>query len=83
MPQQIGNFKMKHIIDGNNALKEILRLRPYIQYCRRSDSAKFKIAPLSDAAHGGNESVYGKAGRLCGLLVENAGFSGRIYHVLS
>lgn len=83
MQQQLGDLRVKHIVDGNNLMKEVMTLRPYIKYRRPPGLSNIKVVSLSDAAHGGGESVYGQSGSICGILIDNAGSSERVYHAIS
>lgn len=83
MQQHLGDLRVKHIIEGNSNMTDITQLRPYIRYIRPTNPQKVKIVSLSDAAHGGADSIYGQTGGLCGLLIEEDGKKDRIYQPVS
>lgn len=80
MKQELGNLQVKHIILGNNRMKEMQNLMPYIGYIRPGGLSDMRIISLSDAAHGGSESIYGKSGGICGILFESCGVKDKIFH---
>lgn len=82
MQQRLGDLRVKHLIDGNASVKEILKLRPYISYRRVTGCPDVRLVSLSDAAHGGADSIYGQTGGLCGIAIKSSGSHGTIYHPL-
>lgn len=59
MQQNLGDLRVRHILEGNSAVKEIINLGPYIRYLRPSRDMVTWIISLSDAAHGGADTIYG------------------------
>lgn len=69
MEQHIGNLQIKHIIDRNNSIMKIIRLRPYIKYRRPSGLQNLMIVSQYGVSHGGGDSVYGQWGSVCGFMI--------------
>lgn len=63
-------------------MKEILELRPYIRYRRSTGRPNIRIVSLSDAAHGGTDSIYGQTGIICRIAIKSPGSPDVIYHPL-
>lgn len=34
MKQRLGDLRIRHILEGNKAMKDVIKLRPYIRYLR-------------------------------------------------
>lgn len=83
MQKNLGDLRVKDIIDGIRSLKEILRLRPYISYLRPNTMKPVRIVSLRDAAHGGAGKIYGQTGGICRLLIDYKGAANRIVHPVS
>lgn len=82
MQQHLGDLRVKHITEGNVGMKDMIDLRPYIRYRRPVGMYNMKIVSVSDASHGGGDSVYGQTGSLCGLLIEASGDHRKLYHAI-
>lgn len=83
MQQRLVNLRVKDIIDGNNRMKYLTLIRPYIRYISQKGASDKRIISRSDAAHDGAESVYGQTGGLCVIFIDEAGSRRRIYHPIS
>lgn len=83
MQQHLGDLRIKHIVDGNNAMKDIFNLRPFIKFVRATGVYKLRLVTLSDASHDGGDTIYGQSGSVCGMLIESEGLRNRIYNPLS
>lgn len=82
MQKHLCDLKISHIIEGNNCVREVLNMRPYIPVIP-SGLSYMLIASLSDAIHGGTKYIYGQTGGICGLLVESCDVKDRISHLIS
>lgn len=83
MQQKLGNLRVKDLSEGNRSMREILTLRPYIRYKRVTERTDIRIISLSDAAHGGGDSIYGQTGGICGLTFKETGNDKAIYHPIA
>lgn len=71
--ERLERLKVSHLLEANEALREILALHPSIRYSAPEATNEARVQTLSDASHGGAECDYGKAGRLSGPLIEGSG----------
>lgn len=83
MKQKLGDLTLKHFLEGNAAVKEMLNLRPYIRYLSPGNKSFIRNVSLSDVSHGGSDSIYGRTSGLCGLFLGTIGSTDRIYHPVS
>lgn len=83
MQQNLGDLRVKHLLAGNRSMEKILTLRPYIRYISITGPADIRIMSLSDAAHGGSDSIYGQPVGIGGLPIEAKGTDEVIYHPIT
>ena len=70
LQQQVGDLKVKHLMNANGALREIKRWPPVLVFGRPKEFKPAKLCTFADAAFPKIEgSVYGQTGILTGLVL--------------
>lgn len=57
---------MSHKVEGNKFLNELLKLKSRITFRPSDLGSEAIVTTLSDASHGGRESIHGQTGKLSG-----------------
>ena len=68
MQQRLANLKVQHVIDANDMLKDLLKLKPWITFRRPSNTDTVTYCTFSDASHP-NDRDYGQTGIIAGLQI--------------
>lgn len=75
MQQKLGNLRVKDVANGNSAVRDLMKLKPFIRYTRAPGPGDIRIISLRgescDASHGEAGSIYGQTGSICGLVIQN------------
>lgn len=79
MQQCIANLKVQHLIDANEMLKDLLKLKPWITFRRPSNTEQVTYCTFSDASHP-NDRDYGQTGIIAGFRITNELDSRTIFH---
>lgn len=81
--QRLGMLKVAHLVDANEMLAELHKLKPRLVYRNPGNITNVIISTLSDASHGASDEIYGQSGVLCGLKITNATNSAPFFHAVS
>ena len=79
MQQRIGNLKVQHLIDANEMLRDLLKLKPWITFRRPINTENVTYCPFSDASHP-NDRDYGQTGIFAGLWITSKTHGKTIFH---
>ena len=79
MQQRIGNLKVQHLIDANEMLRDLLKLKPWITFRHPRNTNQVTYCTFSDASHP-NDRDYGQTGIISGLRITNKINDRTIFH---
>lgn len=80
LQQKIGQLKVKHLVEANDMLKHLLKLRPIIMFIKPVQPRNASIVRYSDASHFNGERDYGQTGVRSDLKVYDGLME--IYHLI-
>lgn len=82
LQQRLGSLTVRHLLEGNEMLRELSALRAQVTFRRPGDIDSITVCTISDASHGGNDSVYGQTGIICGLRIVSRAPKEELFHPL-
>ena len=78
--QKISALSVRHLVEANNMIDELLCLSPWIKFIKSSDVRNVIISSFSDASHP-KDRDYGQSGIICGLrIITNNGVD--LFHTI-
>ena len=79
MQQRIGNLTVQNLIDANEMLRDLLKLKPWITFRRPTNTESVTYCTFSDASHP-NNCDYGQTGIFAGLRITSKTHGRTIFH---
>lgn len=68
MHQKLRFLRVQHLVDANNMVKELLSLKPYLTYVKRTEVPNVLQSTFSDASHH-HDNCYGQTRLVSGLRI--------------
>eukprot|EP00177_Eucheuma_denticulatum_P007832 GFKZ01014258.1.p1 GENE.GFKZ01014258.1~~GFKZ01014258.1.p1 ORF type:complete len:1202 (-),score=97.36 GFKZ01014258.1:1881-5486(-) len=81
MQQKLGNLRVKHLVEANEMVSELRRLKPILTYKKVLDPTSVSLFTFSDAAHP-QDRDYGQTGLVIGIVARNITEDRIVFHVL-